>query len=247
LTGITVEVATDAAKLLALRPVKAYKQTTAGSVVQDLLSGAGAAPGPVEPGVSLPFYALDGSRSAFHHIHELALASGCDAYVGADNRLVFARWTGGTGTPVPFLYGDTIMALETDRAETTPAGAQVAGEGAAGTKGAGKWHWLVKDQSLVQGKAGSGARLLVAPSLRSAEAAQSLASSVTGLAARRAVSGTLRAVGSPSATLGKAIAVAGTPGGALDGIYQIRRVRHWLSAETGFITEIDFIGAGGVA
>lgn len=179
LAGTEVEVVTDAARLLAIRPVKSYKMAQAGLVIRDLATQAGAAVGLVEPGISLPFYAIDGHQTAFHHVHSLARASGCDAYFDGANRLVVARWLP-TGLPLPFQYGNTILQLQATQAEGAP-------------------------------------------------------------------SGTLRAIGEPEASLGKAILVMGTPGGSLDGLYQIRRVRHWLSAETGFITEVDFSGAGGVA
>lgn len=244
--GVAVEVLNGAAQLLAIRPLKVWRSARAGDVVKDLAGLGKVSTGTVDPGIELPAYVADGSLSAFRHIHDLARRSGAEAYMTHENKLQFGA-AAGPGKPVTFTFGENILDVSLAESDPWPAGAIAVGEGATGSKGKSKWHWLASDPSESRGEAGQGgdsAVLYLDNTLRSKDAAAKMAKGVVELAKRRAISGTVAGIGAPGVRVAQAIAIAGSEGGALDGTYQVRRVRHRLSDAAGFITEVDFIRRG---
>lgn len=233
------------AALARLRVNQGYEGRAAGDVVRDLAGRAAVATGTIEDGIDLPFYAVDDRRSGWEHVAALARASGFLAFLTPAGELTFAPPASG-GPVQTFTYAEDVLALAVRTADPVFTAVTAAGEGAAGSRGKEAWSWLAKDPSAVQAKAGDGApaRLLSAPALRSAGAAQTAAAAVADAAARRAVTGTLLVPGAPAVTAGSTIAIAGAPRDELNGTYLALAVRHRLGQREGFVTRIDFSRTG---
>jgi phage protein D len=245
---VRLTVANGTAGLAALRMQQSYESQTAGQVVSALAAAAGVDPGDIADGPDLAYLVLDGSRSAWGHIARLARISGHVARVNADGALDFLAPD--DGDPVQtFAWGGDVLALERTESPAAFDAVSVHGEGAAGSQGADAWNWLVKQRLSITGEAGGGsrARSFTDRALRTADAVRAAAQAVADAAARGATRGTLRVPGAPKVVPGRRVALAGTPGGALDGPVLVTRVRHTFDKRAGFRTEIAFVAAAGGA
>src|SRR5262249_11564390 len=74
---------------------KTYENKTAGDIVKDLCTTAGVDVETAEDGITFPAYVIDGRRSVYHHMQDLAALSGLDVYVNAGGKLVFEKFIGG--------------------------------------------------------------------------------------------------------------------------------------------------------
>ncbi len=128
---------------------------SAGDIVQDLLSEAGASAGSVESGPTLPFYAIGRGRSALGWIEALARSSGFLAFVDGEGGLHFGPPSAGAAVAT-FTYGVDLLALSVEDSAPGLLAATVVGEGAAGSEGGDAWAWLLKDPAPVTGEGGSG-------------------------------------------------------------------------------------------
>ena len=233
--------------LAALRVNQSYDGQSAGAVVRDLVSRAGARAGSVADGIALPYYVVDDRSSGYRHVARLARLSGCVAYVAADGTLTVE-----TPSQAPpeqtFAYAKDVLGFET--CERTPAGGAVTavGEGAAGTKGDDAWSWLAKDVSSVSSTSGDGGeRLLVDAALRSSGAARTAAGGESDALGLSAVTGVLVVPGSTKVAVGRRVAVSDAPDGALNGTYLVLQVRHGFTKRGGFTTRAVVGKAGGGA
>lgn len=99
-----------AAMLLRTFVEQTYESKTAGDVVRDLagLSAtaqaglAGVDVATAEAGITFPAYVVDGRRSVYQHMRDLAELSGFDLYINAGGELVFKK----------FISGETVHVLE---------------------------------------------------------------------------------------------------------------------------------------
>ena len=66
-----------------------YEDKSAGDIVSDLADKAGLDVATAEDGTQFPVYVVDGRRSAYLHMHDLAELCGFDLYVNPDGELVF--------------------------------------------------------------------------------------------------------------------------------------------------------------
>lgn len=234
-----------------LRINQSYEQQNAGEIVNDLVSQASVETDTIEDGVDFPFYVIDDRQNAYQHIAILARKSGYVAYFTTEGKLYFGPFA--DGEPVQtFSFGMDIMALQLNEATPVIGMVTAIGEGAAGSQGQEAWPWLVKDPSSVTSEAGDGEaqRLVSDPSLRSAEAVQTMAIGMAETAGMMAFTGRLVVPGSPAVIVGSTIEITDVPQDALNGVCFVRRVQHQFSKQGGFISVIDFsksgeAGAGG--
>lgn len=230
-----------AATLLRTFVNQTYESKTAGEIVRDLADQAGVDVTTVEAGINFPAYVIEGRRSIYHHMQDLAELSGFDLYVNPEGALVFKRFTSGETVHV-FEYAQHILELE--MLQTVPRAAQVEvqGESPGSGQGDNSWAWLTKDFSGFSDTAGSGEpRLLVERSvLRTAEAANTTAQATLTTIQRQAQQGRLLVLGRPEVKLGDAIRLQALPEEAFNQIFQVRSVTHRLNKQTGFTTAIEF-------
>ncbi|HEV7898302.1 MAG TPA: hypothetical protein VGP31_10715 [Planosporangium sp.] len=230
-----------AASLLRSTAERSYDSaTTAGRIVRDLAGLAGVDVSTADDGITFPAYVVDGRRSLHRHLLDLAALCGFDLYLGADGKLVFQRYTGGSTVHV-LEYAKDVLALDIQRTQPSADVVEAFGEGPSSGSG-NAWAWLTKDFSASKGSAGSGTtRLLLERSaLRTRDAALAAAEGALATARHRATRGRLRSVGRPEVKLGDGLRLRGVPDDSLNGAYQVRAVTHRITKRAGFTTTVDF-------
>lgn len=243
LTTRRLVVHSAAAKLLRSFADTTHENKTAGDIVRELAAAAGISVAQADAGISFPAYVIDGRRSAWQHLRELADLCGFDLYLNPAEELVFQRF--GTGRTVHvFDFARDVLALEQLQTPPRAVTVEVWGESPTGSEGEDAWGWLTKDFSGSKGSAGSGAPtlLLARPVLRTAAAAQSAADALHTSVQRRAIRGRLLVLGNPAVQLGDAIRLQQNPEAELNGSFQVRSVTHRISKAKGFTTLIGFRG-----
>ncbi len=218
-----------------------FEAKKAGEIVRDLAGRAGVDVATAEDGIDFPAYVVDGRRSVYHHLRDLAELSGFDLYVDSDGELVFQRFAGGATAHV-FKYAEHVIELET--LETPPRAGQVEawGESPGAARGEESWAWLTKDFDRYKGAAGSDepALLLERPALRTREAAHTAAHAAYTALERRRLRGRLLTFGRPQVRLGDSIRLRELPDEELNTFFQVRSVTHRITKRGGFLTEIGF-------
>ncbi|MDO3379165.1 hypothetical protein [Geoalkalibacter halelectricus] len=220
-----------------------YQAKKAGEIVRDLAEQAGVDVARTEDGINFPAYVVDGRRSFWHHLRDLADLCGFDLYIDDGGELVFERFVGGRTVHV-FDYGRDILALDCHFTAPRAARVEAWGESPTGAEGEEAWGWLTKDFSGTRGQAGNGdpTLLLERPALRTAEAAQSAADALHTHLQRRGLQGKLRVLGNPAVRLGDAVRVQQAPEAEHNGTYQVRSVTHRITKAHGFVTTVGFRG-----
>ena len=230
-----------AATLLRTFADETFESQSAGDIVRDLAGRANVSLGTIDDGIDFPAYVVDGRRSAYHHMRDLADLCGFDLYLNADGELVFQQFGGGNAAHV-FDYARHILKL--DDLQTVARATQVDsfGESAGAGGGSHAWAWLTKDFANYKGTAGSGTQveLLERPALRTAAAASTAAQAALTEIERRTVQGRLLSVGRPQVKLGDSIRIREVPDATLNGDFQVRGVEHRISKACGFTTNISF-------
>ncbi len=242
---LRVSASTGAILLAKLRVDQSYEQSTAGDIVKDLAQRAAVDVDSVEDGDSYPFYAVDARQNAWQQIATLARQNGFRAFFSVEGKLDFQPVE--EGQPVASLaYGSDVLAMELWNAWPTAGKVTVTGEGAAGSKGADAWNWLLKDPSGVRAESGTGdpVKLISDPSLRNSDAAQTAAASIAAGLGAEARSGWVWTAGAPAVTPGSTIEIAGAPQATLNGICVVERVRHRFNKREGFTSLIHFTQSG---
>jgi phage protein D len=235
--------------LARLRIAKSYEGRNAGQIAKDLAGEAGVATGRIADGLDFPYLVLDGRRSAWDHLADLALRSGFLATVSAEGKLDFGPPD--TEPAATFTYAVDLLGLEMREGAPPFAALALSGDGAAGSQGQSAWGWLLKDPAAVQAEAGSGtpARALSDAALKSTAAVRSAAANRLAASGRAAVRGRLLVPGSPDLRPGQLVEVAAAPT-PLSARYLVLGVRHRFSKREGFTTRLDVAsaaagGAGG--
>jgi len=220
---------------------RTYEAKTAGQIARDLAQTADVEVARAEDGISFPAYVVDGRRSAWHHLRDLAALSGFDLYLDPEGRLVFERFAGGR-TVHRFDHARHLLALDAVQAPARAAAVEAWGEGPGADRGDGSWAWLTKDFGGARGRAGSGSPtlLLERPALRTAQSAATAARAAQVTLARRAFRGRLVSLGRPQVLLGDALRLREVPRAALNERFQVRRVVHRIDKRGGFTTTVDF-------
>ena len=240
LTSMRVIGYSPAAVLLRSSGELNFEGKTAGAIVQDLAGKAGVGVARADDGITFPYYVIDGRRSFYSHIKDLARLSGLDLYIDPDGEIILERFTGGRTVHV-LEYGKHIIETEISEAAPPAVSVEAWGESPGGGGAEEAWAWLTKDFSSSLGKAGSnGAKLLVErSSLRTAGAARTAAEAALTEVLRRSVRGRLTIAGRPEILLGDSIRIAGIPDGP-EGTFQVRSITHRITKALGFTTAVGF-------
>jgi phage protein D len=240
LTSMRVIGYSPAAVLLRSSGELNFEGKTAGAIVQDLAGKAGVGVARADDGITFPYYVIDGRRSFYSHIKDLARLSGLDLYIDPDGEIILERFTGGRTVHV-LEYGKHIIETEVREAAPPAGSVEAWGESPGGGRADEAWAWLTKDFSSSLGKAGSdGAKLLIErSSLRTAGAARTAAEAALTEIQRRSVRGQLTIAGRPEILLGDSIRLSGIPDRP-EGTFQVRRITHRVTKARGFTTTVGF-------
>jgi phage protein D len=230
-----------AAALLRTFVEQTYETKTAGAIVRDLAEKAGLDVATADDGITFPAYVIDGRRSVYNHIQDLATLGGLDLYVNADGELVFEKFVGGKAVHV-FEHAKHIVALDVMRTPPLAGRVEAWGESPTGSQGDEAWPWLTKDFSSSKGTAGTGnpVFLLERPALRTTNAARTAAEAALTTIQRRTLRGRLLTIGRPEVKLGDAIQLRGMPDDSLNQNFQVRSVTHRITKLGGFTTTVGF-------
>jgi len=219
---------------------KTYENKTAGAIVRDLADKARIQVATAADGITFPAYVIDGRRSVYLHMHDLAELSGFDVYIDTEGKLVFEKFLNGKTVHV-FEFAKHIVALNVDRTPPLAGLVEAWGESAAGNRGEDAWAWLTTDFSAAKGSAGSGALLLrERPVLRTKEAARTAAEAALTNINRRTLRGQVVTFGRPEVRLGDSIRFRGMADDSLNTLFQVRSVSHRITKVAGFTTTVGF-------
>jgi phage protein D len=220
---------------------KTYESKTAGAIVSDLAGQAKVDVAAADDGITFPGYVVDGRRSFYQHMHDLADLCGFDLYFNSDGKLVFRKFINGNTVHV-FEYAKNVLDLEVKRAPAFAGGVQAWGESPTGSQGANSWPWLIKDFAGSKGTAGSAlpTLLLERPVLRTSDAARSAADALQSRLQRQTLQGKVLTMGRPQVQLGDAIQFRSLPDVSLNTSFQVRSVVHAISKTGGFTTQVGF-------
>jgi phage protein D len=230
-----------AATLLRTFVEQTYESKTAGQIVGDLAGRADVDVAAAEDGITFPAYVVDGRRSVYHHMRDLADLCGFDLYVSADGELVFEEFVSGKTVHV-LEYAKHIVELDVLQAPPRAESVEAWGESPGGGQAEEAWAWLTKDFGGSKGTAGSGdpKLSLERPALRTADAARVAADAAHTRIQRRTLRGRLLTVGMPQFKLGDAVRLRDVPEDVLNGTFQVRKVTHRITKPGGFTTEVGF-------
>ena len=217
-----------------------YESKTAGKIVSDLADKAKVDVETAEDGINFPAYVVDGQRSAYLHMQDLADLCGFDLYINSEGKLVFEKFTNGKTIHV-FEFAKHIVALDVERTAPKAGLVEAWGESPTGSKGDDAWPWLTTDFSGTKGSAGSGSLLLLErPALRTQDAARTAANATLTSIQRRTLRGRLLSLGRPEVKLGDAIRLSEMTDDSLNTEFQVRSVTHRITKLGGFTTTIGF-------
>lgn len=218
-----------------------FETKTAGEIVRDLADRAGVEIARAEDGSQFPAYVIDGRRSFWQHLRDLADLSGFDLYLDPEGKLVFERFAGGRTAHV-LEYGKHILELEVLRTPARAGRVEAWGESPSASQGEKAAAWLTTDFKGSRGEAGDTGSLLLLerPALRTRAAAHTAAQAALLEIQRRTVRGRLVILGRPQVRLGDAIRLKGLADEPLNTFFQVRRVVHRITKAAGFTTEIGF-------
>lgn len=229
-----------AAPLLRSYLDQTFESKTAGEIVRDLADRAKVEIARAEDGIRFPAYVIDGRRSFWQHLRDLADLSGFDLYLDPENKLVFERFSGGRTAHV-LEYGKHILELEVLRTLARAGRVEAWGESPTASQGDDAWAWLTTDFQGSRGEAGEGSLLLLErPALRTRQAAHTAAQAAFTEIRRRTVRGRLVILGRPQVRLGDSIRLKGLADEPLNTFFQVRRIIHRITKAAGFTTEIGF-------
>lgn len=241
LTNTRVVAYTSAASLLRTFVDQTYENKTAAEIIHNLAGKAGVTVARSDDGIDFPVYVVDGRRSVYYHMRDLADLCGFDLYVNSDGKLVFEKFVGGKTVHI-LEYRKHILHLEVQQAPPHAAQVQAWGESPGTGKGEEAWTWLTKDFGGLKGTAGSGdpTLLLERPALRTANAANTAARAEFARLQRRSLRGRLLTLGSPQIALGDGIHLRSVPEDSLNQLYQVRSITHRITKQHGFTTALEF-------
>lgn len=232
-----------------------YADQSAGQIASDLVQQSGLTAGTIADGPQLESYVLFPGISALAHLGRLGALAGADLFSDGEGKIHLAG-PDDAGASHTLTWGETVLELELVRMPSARSGVDVWGEGAAGSAGQDKAHWLPAALDGVAGQADiDGTPPFAADAalrrefvrdgaLRTGEAVKAVATARA--AAARPVRGTILAVGAPTIAPGDSVSLSGLPGGhplaQLLGsrALRVRRVRHRLDTARGFTTRMEF-------
>lgn len=217
-----------------------YERKKAGEIARALADQAGVDVASAANGIHFPTYVVDGRRSIYRHLHDLAALCGFDVYLNHEGKLVFEKFVNGKRLHM-FDQGKHIVELDVLRTPRLAGRVEAWGESPTGTQGDDASAWLTRDFSGTRGQAGAGDLfLLERPALRTRGAAQTAAQAALTEIERRTLRGRVVTIGRPEIRLGDAIRLREMPDDTLNGNYQVRSVTHRITKLGGFTTAVGF-------
>ena len=259
LVGVRIRALGTTNALLNLRVAALYENQAAGSIVRDLLGQAGLDAGTIDDGPVLPLYAVDRRLSAHRHVRDLADRLGYELYTDRDGKVMFhalgaaasldagalgavagaaASLLGGGGEGYEF--GKHLAAAGSRQRSAGPTKVEIGGESPMSSQGDTTAHWLSADDDDSRGDAGDGddTLLLLDPAARTRDLADRFAAGRLASRSRRASEVTITVLGRPSLELGDNISVSGVSDSLVNQSGYVRALRHHLSEERGFLTDV---------
>ncbi len=217
-----------------------FENKTAGATVRDLADKASLKVATAADGINFPAYVVDGRRSVYLHMQDLADLCGFDLYINSEGKLVFEKFINGKTVHI-FEHAKHIVALDVQRTPALAGQVDVFGESPGASKGEDSWAWLTTDFSGFKGSAGSGAPFLKErPAVRTKAAARIAADGALTRIQRRTLRGQVLTIGRPEVKLGDAIRFRGLADESLNTFFQVRTVTHRISKLGGFTTTVGF-------
>ncbi len=217
---------------------KMANSSTAAKLIQELCQEAGVEAAVEPPGATLPFYAVQFSRSAMDNIVRLAAISGVLVVTTVEGKL---RTLTPLPAPVATLQRDgAVLAFQSVDDPDEAAGSLITGDGAMGAKGPGAEGWLL--QSLDAVAAGDGAIPHHQPGLKTAADVGRASTTLAMRAKERLRARLLSLAGIPPADLGEAILLTGF-GPAPEPARLVGITLTW-SVEHGLISRLELNGIG---
>ncbi len=231
-----------ASDLLDARVDSTFLDMTAGDIVRQLVEDAGLRVADAVAGPKLPAYVVDGRRSVYTHVKDLAVLCGHLLCTDASGDVIFRPFGQSAPTHV-FEYAKHLIEIEVRR-DTPAAAVDVRGQSPGASQGDDSWAWMTKDTAAFKGTAGTGppTLLLERPALRTAETTQAAADAAFAEASAQRTRGRLRTFGRPQIRLGDTIRVKDVPDTRMNGDFRVRAVRHTIDKRAGFRTEVEFLG-----
>ncbi len=239
---------------------RSYEEVSAGFIVGDLIDAVGAEAGEVDEGPSFPRYVLHSGPRALGHVQRLARTVGAEVFSDAQGRIHFVRPQSGSSRH-QLGWGVGLLEVEIARTSIAVDSVDVWGEGAAGTDGADKGHWLPTDltgvrgqgvldgtdaaPSVSTGRLGDRPLRLVDGAIRSVDAAEDVAAALMQRRALRTHHGTVLVPGLVDVEIGDWVDLVDLPSQARPGSQsllsvQVRRLWHDLSPAMGLRTRLGF-------
>ncbi len=255
----TVNCSDDFSKLAKYDIQGSYEDSTADTIVKDILSQAGVSEGTVEEGPEFASYVLFNGPRALNHIKKLARLCGFDIFTDGEGKIHFSG-IDTKGAEHTFQYGVNLQDFNLRETQPVNDGFEVLGEGAAGTDGAEKYYWLPDDLSgakgmasldssgkVVTGKSGDFPAVHQNGALRSKESSDKVAEGMVKHISGKKIKGYVKLQGAAGIFPGDIVKVSDIPDNhgispffkSGEGL-RVRRVRHSLTAETGLVSRVDF-------
>lgn len=258
---LVIEARDGLARLAEHEVERGYQEVTAGFIVADLVDACGAEAGEIEDGPTFPRYVVHAGPRALQHAQRLAALVGADLFTDGDGKVCFV-WPRERAAAERLRWGEHLLRVELEHEPLRSDSVVVWGEGAAGTHGADREHWLTTDLSGVSGKAaideaggqrsvrssrtGQRPRALANGAIRSAAAADEIAHAHLQRLALRPMRGSVLTLGLPQADLGTWVELSELPEpfrpttAAASLQLRVRHVVHQLSPSRGLLTELRF-------
>jgi len=243
ITHVAINGISPFSSLLALRKDTTRLNQKSGDIIKYLSGEAGIGTAKIEDGFELPYYVVDSRKNAYEHCLGLAKRNGFDLYCDEEGKLVFRKFNK-TNADHTFTYAKNILYVQVISSDPIYEGAVVFGESPAGSKGKDAWCWFIKDFTPNSGSEGKKEKsvLIQDATIRIKEAATAYAKAKTDILRKKSVFGFATVPGYPQIRLGDAVEFKECPQDELNQLFQVRRVRHMLNKNIGFITEIGFCG-----
>ncbi|MFV8750424.1 hypothetical protein ACNOYE_07720 [Nannocystaceae bacterium ST9] len=250
------------AKLARTEVEAAYEEASAGFIVGDLIDQAGADKGEVDEGPTFPSYVVHRGPRALRHIQKLAELIGVETGSDGEGKVHFRKPKPAGAADHRLVWGEDLLTIQLERAAVQVDSFAVWGEGAGGSKGAERSHWLPTDLSGVTGEAkvspgsqpgqagtvspgssGPLVRTVFDGAVRSSDVAGDLAKARAELVALRPMLGHALVLGRPDIQPGDWVELADLPAGqgpASALTLRARRVIHQFAIERGLLTRLEF-------
>jgi len=260
LSGVVIRALGTANDLLNLRTSTTYANQSAGSIARDLIDQAGLSAGTVDEGPVLPRYVVDHALSGHRHLRDLADRLGYEFYTDRDGNLMFHALGPGAGLDAlggtlgaiagvaaglagrgeSYAFGRQLLRAASGLRAVAWGAVEVGGESPMSRQGDTTEHWLTTNDDDYRGAAGEGEPTLIVrdPAARTKDLAARSAAGRLAVAARTAREVSITVFGRPQVDLGASVATEAVPDEEINGSGYVRAIRHRLTYNDGFLTDM---------